>query len=194
MSSSSCRSAASTMPSARPLRCWSAHRLPDAWLTSYPGVREHEPLRPHSWYGIGGRARYFLELADDTTLPELVARLNSEQVPYLVIGAATNTLFATDELPGLTIKVSTARISVDGDAVSVSAGTLMPKLAAEMARAGRAGLEFAAGVPGTVGGSVFGNAGAFGGEVKDRLLRVEVIDELGERRSVSAAEDRKGVG
>src|ERR1700724_213287 len=187
-SSSSCRCAASTMPSARPLRCWSAHRLPDAWLTSYPGVREHEPLRPHSWYGIGGRARYFLELADDTSLPELVARLNSEQVPYLVIGAATNTLFATDELPGLTIKVSTARISVGGAAVSVSAGTLMPKLAAEMARAGRAGLEFAAGVPGTVGGSVFGNAGAFGGEGKDPLQRAGGVDPQGKRHALTAAE------
>jgi UDP-N-acetylmuramate dehydrogenase len=162
--------------------------LPDAWLTSYPGVREDEPLRPHSWYGIGGRARYFLELADDAPLPELVARLNSEQVPYLVIGGATNTLFATDELPGLTIKVSTARVSVDGDAVSVSAGTLMPKLAAEMARAGRAGLEFAAGVPGTVGGSVFGNAGAFGGEVKDRLIRADVVDPQGKRQVMTAAE------
>src|SRR5437899_1214329 len=167
------------MPSARPLRCWSAHRLPDAWLPSYPGVREHEPLQPHSWYGIGGRARYFLELADDAALPELVGRLNGEQVPYLVIGAATNTLFASDELPGLTIKLSTARISIDGDAVSVSAGTLMPKLAAETARAGRTGLEFGAGVPGTVGGSVFGNAGAFGGEVKYRRRRAD-LDETRE--------------
>src|SRR2546425_6501667 len=158
------------MPSARPLRCWSAHRLPDAWLPSYPGVREHEPLQPYSWYGIGGSARYFLELADDAALPELVGRLNLDQVPYLVIGAATNTLFATDELPGLTIKLSTARISIDGDAVSVSARTLMPKLAAETARAGRAGLEFAAGVPGTVGGSGVGNAGAFGGGGEDRPL------------------------
>jgi len=126
--------------------------LPDAWLPSYPGVREHEPLRPHSWYGIGGRAQYFLDLRDDATLPDLIARLNGDQVPYLVIGAATNTLFATDELPGLTIKLSTDRISVDGDAVTVSAGTLMPKLAAEMAKAGRAGLEFAAGVPGKKSG------------------------------------------
>src|SRR5438128_8181319 len=180
------------MRSARPQRCWSAHRLPDAWLPSYPGVREHEPLQPHSWYGIGGRARYFLELADDAALPELVGRLNGDQVPYLVIGAATNTLFATDELPGLTIKLRTARISIDGDAVSVSAGALMPKLAAETARAGRAGLEFAAGVPGTVGGSVFGNAGAFGGEVKDRLRSVDAIDERGQRRTVSAAECRFG--
>src|SRR3977135_2854577 len=176
------------MPWARPPRCWSAHRLPDAWLTSVPGVREHEPLQPHSWDGIGGRARYFLELGDDTTLPELVGRLNRDQVPYLVIGAATNTLFATDELPGLTIKLSTARISIDGDTVAVSAGTLMPKLAAEMARAGRAGLEFGAGRPGTVGGSVFGNAGAFGGEVKDRLLRAEVVDPHGKRQVVTAAE------
>jgi UDP-N-acetylmuramate dehydrogenase len=145
-------------------------------------------LRPHSWYGIGGRARYFLEPADDAALPELVARLNGDEVPYLVIGAATNTLFATEELPGLTIKLSSARISLDGDTVSISAGTLMPKLAAEMAKAGRAGLEFGAGVPGTVGGSVFGNAGAFGGEVKDRLLRAEVVDPRGKRQVMTAAD------
>jgi UDP-N-acetylenolpyruvoylglucosamine reductase len=162
--------------------------LPEAWLASYPGVREHEPLAPHSWYGIGGRARYFLEVADDSPLPELIARLNAQPLPYLVIGAATNTLFAADELPGLTIKLSTRRLAIEKDAISVSAGYLMPKLAAEAARAGRAGLEFAAGVPGTVGGSVFGNAGAFGGEVKDRLLRVEAIDPQGQRRSLAAAE------
>jgi UDP-N-acetylenolpyruvoylglucosamine reductase len=162
--------------------------LPEAWLASYPGVREHEPLAPHSWYGIGGRARYFLEVADDGPLPELIARLNAQPLPYLVIGAATNTLFAADELPGLTIKLSTRRLAIEKDAISVSAGYLMPKLAAEAARAGRAGLEFAAGVPGTVGGSVFGNAGAFGGEVKDRLLRVEAIDPQGQRRSLAAAE------
>ena len=162
--------------------------MPEAWLASYPGVRAHEPLPPHSWYGIGGRARYFLEVADDVPLPELVGRLNRDQIPYLVIGAATNTLFAGDELAGLTIKLSTTGISIDREAVSVSAGTLMPKLAAEMARAGRAGLEFAAGVPGTVGGSVFGNAGAFGGEVKDRLLRAEVVNPQGKRQVMTAAE------
>src|SRR6202022_1443798 len=188
MSSSSCRSAASTMPSARPLRCWSAHRLPDAWLTSYPGVREHEPLRPHSWYGIGGRARYFLELADDTTLPELVARLNSEQVPYLVIGAATNTLFAADELPGLTIKLATLRLTFEGSRVTASAGHLMPNTAADTAKAGRTGLEFGAGVPGTVGGSVVGNAGAFGREVKDGLISTDVIDPEGGLHTLPAAD------
>ena len=166
--------------------------MPESWLASVPGVREHEPLEPHSWYGIGGRARYFLELADDATLPALAARLNTDRQPYLVIGAATNTLFAAPELPGLTVKLVTRRLSIAEETVSVSAGYLMPKLAAETAKAGQAGLEFGAGVPGTVGGSVFGNAGAFGGEVKDRLRSVDAIDERGQRRTVSAAECRFG--
>ena len=160
----------------------------DAWLASYPGIREHEPLTPHSWYAIGGRARYFLELAEDATLPDLIGRLTADRVPYLVIGAATNTLFAADELPGLTIKLVTNDLSMQTDTISVSAGYLMPRLAAEAAKAGRAGLEFAAGVPGTVGGSVFGNAGAFGGEVKDRLLHVEAVDPQGRRQALTTDE------
>jgi len=162
--------------------------LPDAWLASYPGVREHEPLARHSWYRIGGRARYFLELADDAALPKLLARLDRDQQPYLVIGAATNSLFASAELPGLTIKLVTRRLSIAGNVVSVSAGYLMPKLAAETAKAGRAGLEFGAGVPGTVGGSIFGNAGAFGGEVKSSLISADVIDRQGRRHTMTADE------
>jgi UDP-N-acetylmuramate dehydrogenase len=162
--------------------------LPDSWLASYPGIREHEPLAPHSWYGIGGRARYFLELTDEKSLAPLIERLNVEQVPYLVVGAATNTLFAGDELPGLTMKLSTRRLAVDGEVVSVSAGYSMPALAAAMAKAGRAGLEFAAGVPGMVGGSVVGNAGAFGGEIKDQFVHADAVDAFGEVRRVPADE------
>jgi UDP-N-acetylmuramate dehydrogenase len=155
-----------------------------------PGVREHEPLSPHSWYGIGGRARYFLSLDDDGSLPEMLARLTSEHAPYLVIGAATNTLFAAEELPGLTIKLATTRLLTEGSRLTVSAGYLMPKLAADTARAGRTGLEFGAGVPGTVGGSVVGNAGAFGREVKDGLISAELIDPQGRLQTMSAAECR----
>jgi UDP-N-acetylmuramate dehydrogenase len=159
-------------------------------LATVPGVREHEPLSPHSWYGIGGRARYFLALADDTALAELIARLSRERLPYLVIGAATNTLFAADELPGLTIKLVTSRLTIEGSRVTAWAGYLMPKLAADTAKAGRTGLEFGAGVPGTVGGSVVGNAGAFGREVKDGLISSEVIDPLGRLHTLSAADCR----
>jgi len=166
--------------------------LPDAWLALVPGAREHEPLSPHSWYGIGGRARYFLALDDDAELAALIARLNRETVPYLVIGAATNTLFAAEELPGLTIKLATSRLAAEGRRVTASAGYLMPKLAADAAKKGRTGLEFGAGVPGMVGGSVVGNAGAFGREVKDGLVSTDVIDPQGRVHTLSAAECRFG--
>jgi UDP-N-acetylmuramate dehydrogenase len=164
--------------------------LPDAWLAAVPGVREHEPLIPHSWYGIGGRARYFLSLDDDSALAALIGRLTAERVPYVVIGAGTNTLFAADELPGLTIKLATQRLTFDGTRVTVWAGYPMPKLAADTAKKGRTGLEFGAGVPGMVGGSVVGNAGAFGREVKDALIRTDVIDAKGALRTLSGADCR----
>jgi UDP-N-acetylmuramate dehydrogenase len=159
-------------------------------LAATPGVREHEPLSPHSWYGIGGRARYFLALDDDSALAPLIARLTRERVPYLVVGAASNTLFVGEELPGVTIKLGTSRLTRDGSRVTVSAGYLMPKLAADTAKAGRTGLEFGAGVPGTVGGSVVGNAGAFGREVKDGLASAEVIDPQGARHTLSTGDCR----
>lgn len=160
------------------------------WLAQVPRVREHEPLAPYSWYGIGGRARYFLALDDDAALAGLIARLTIEHVPYLVIGAASNTLFAADELPGLTIKLNTEKLAIDGSRVIVSGGYQMPKLAADTAKAGRTGLEFGAGVPGTVGGSVVGNAGAFGREVKDGLISADVIDPQGRLQTLSAADCR----
>ncbi|MDQ6882908.1 MAG: UDP-N-acetylmuramate dehydrogenase [Candidatus Dormibacteraeota bacterium] len=162
--------------------------MPEAWLASIPGLREHEPLAAHSWYRIGGTARYFLEVTDDAELPELIARLTRDRIPYVVIGAASNTLFKHGEVPGLVIKLATEGWHVDGDLVSTPAGTLMPRLALEAAKAGRAGLEFGAGVPGSVGGSVFGNAGAFGREVKDALATVEVVTSDGSRQVLRNAD------
>jgi UDP-N-acetylmuramate dehydrogenase len=162
--------------------------LPDSWLASFPGVREHEPLEAHSWYRIGGHARYFLEVSDEAHLPELLQRLQREGVGLLVIGAGSNTLFAAAELPGLTLKLTTERRVLQADRVVVSAGMLMPRLAADTAKEGRTGLEFGAGVPGTVGGSVFGNAGAFGREVKDCLSTVTILTPAGQRQVLSNSE------
>jgi len=166
--------------------------LPDSWLASFPGVREHEPLEAHSWYRIGGRARYFLEVTDDSVLPELLKRLQPDGIGLLVIGAASNTLFAAAEQPGLTMKLATVRRVMHDGSVTVSAGMLMPRLAAETAKDGRAGLEFGAGVPGTVGGSIYGNAGAFGREVKDCLSTVTILTPAGEQQILSNTECRFG--
>jgi UDP-N-acetylmuramate dehydrogenase len=160
----------------------------DDWLRSVPLVREHEPLRAHSWYGIGGTARWFLEVTDDRQLSGLARRAYEAGTPLWPLGAGSNTLFTAPELPGLTLQMATDGIDIADATVRVDAGYLMPRLAAETAKAGRGGLEFGAGVPGTVGGSVFGNAGAFGREVKDALLEAEVIDPEGGRRWLPADE------
>ena len=160
----------------------------DAWLRRLAGVRAQEPLARHSWYGIGGPAEYFVEPADDATAPDLLARALGDGIPCWLIGAGSNTLIADGGLPGLTIKVAWEGWSAEDGSVRVQAGTLMPALAAQSARAGRAGLEFGAGVPGTVGASVVGNAGAFGAEVKDRLVEVEAIDPQGRRHLIEAAD------
>jgi UDP-N-acetylmuramate dehydrogenase len=158
--------------------------LAESWLRSIPGIRENEPLSRHSWYGIGGTAEFFLEIENEVPLARILPRL---EMPYFALGLGTNTLFS-GSLAGLTIRQVSEQIDIDAETVRVSAGYPMPKLAAETARAGRAGLEFGAGVPGTVGGSVFGNAGAFGTEIKDRLVSAEAIDPAGTAQRLSAAD------
>jgi UDP-N-acetylmuramate dehydrogenase len=162
--------------------------LAESWLRSIPGIREGEPLARHSWYGIGGTAEFFLELESEVPLARLLPRLAADATPVFPLGLGTNTLFSGPLLAGLTIRMANENIQIDGETVAVSAGFPMPRLAAETAKAGRAGLEFGAGVPGTVGGSVFGNAGAFGTEVKDCLIAVEAIDPAGRVHQLSAAD------
>lgn len=157
----------------------------ESWLRSIPGIREDEPLSRHSWYGIGGTAEFFLEVENDVPVARILPRLKT---PYFALGLGTNTLFSGRTLAGLTIRQIGETIDIHADRVRVSAGYPMPRLAAEMARAGRAGLEFGAGVPGTVGGSVFGNAGAFGSEIKDRLVSAEAIDPAGTAHTLSGGD------
>jgi len=162
--------------------------LDEARLSKLPGIRENEPLSRHSWYGIGGPARFFLEVTDDGVLDELVPYLNETRTPFAVVGAASNTLFADEGFDGLVIKVASQHLLLDGDTLEVGAGYLMPRLALETCKAGLAGLEFGAGVPGSVGGSLVGNAGAFGREVKDCLVEASAIDPAGKRQTIPASE------
>jgi UDP-N-acetylmuramate dehydrogenase len=162
--------------------------LGESWLTSIPGVHINEPLSRHSWYGIGGPAEYFLSVSDDDELASVIARAHREGIPTWVLGAGSNTLMADRGVPGLAIKIATTGFRLEDAAIVARSGTLMPRLAADSARAGLAGMEFGAGVPGTVGASVSGNAGAFGAEVKDRLVDAEVIDPAGGRHRLTASE------
>ena len=159
------------------------------WLEREPGVRRDEPLARHTQYGIGGPADFFLTLHDPERLTELMPRCRATGVPFTVLGAGSNTLVLDGGIRGLVVRMADRRLRVVDDAtVELSGGHMMPRAALDLARKGIAGLEFGIGVPGTVGASVRGNAGAFGTEIKDVLVDCDTIDGDGRHHTFAAAD------
>lgn len=134
-------------------------------------VREREPMSQHTSLRVGGPADYWVEVR---TVPRLTLALTTAQrlgLPRTLMGHGTNVLVADEGIEGLVICNRCAGFEPDPKAgvVRVESGHSMARLAGRAARAGLAGLGFAIGLPGTVGGAVFGNAGAFGGDVASVL-------------------------
>lgn len=153
-----------------------------------------QPLGPWTTLGVGGAARQYLAVPDRAALGVVMAVLattSPADVPLLVVGKGSNLLVADGGWPGLAVRLGRGFTAIrrDGDLVEAGAAAAMPALATWAAEQGLAGLEFAAGIPASVGGSVRMNAGAHGQEVADRLVSVEVFspaDPAG-RRIESAA-------
>ena len=137
------------------------------------------PLKKYSNYKIGGIAEYFFEFK---SREELIQALQDykEIDPMLknvfILGKGTNILFGDGDYKGLILKNSVNFIERAGETVNVGSGVLMDELLAFAIQNNLSGLEWAGGLPGTVGGAVRGNAGAFGGETKDNILEVESMD------------------
>jgi UDP-N-acetylmuramate dehydrogenase len=148
-----------------------------------PGLEEAVPLAPLCAYRVGGPAQ-FLYAAHDTNALAFAVRLAREvELPLTILGRATNVLVGDDGLPGLVVLARNERQAIDGDVLRVEAGAELPGLVAGLTARGFAGLEFAGNIPGSVGGAVVGNAGAYGRAVSDALVEVQVLDGRGERRA-----------
>jgi len=104
---------------------------------------------------------------------------NEEKIPYLVIGAGSNLLVSDEGFRGLVIKMTSDNLEVNGEQIIAESGLPISKLVKETADKGLSGLEFLAGIPGTVGGAVVGNAGAWGESLGDKISQVEVLKEKG---------------
>lgn len=145
-----------------------------------------EPMSRHTSFRIGGPAQALLVVDTTDDLCEAVLWARRARVPYYVIGQGSNLLIADAGIAGLVI-VNRCRefhvCRVDATAVvHAEAGINLGALASEVGRAGWAGLEWATGIPGTLGGAIAGNAGAFGGEIGGALRKVHIMDGDGERR------------
>ena len=143
------------------------------WLRSLPSVSEDEPLASRTSFGIGGPADFLVEMGRPTAIEEVIGGAVERGIPYLLLGAGTNLLIADAGVEGLVVRVVNRDHEVDGRKVRAAAGLKMMRLARIVADAGLRGFEFAIGVPGTVGGAVYQNAGCWGKELREVLVEVD---------------------
>ena len=146
-------------------------------------LKRDEPLAPYTTFGIGGPAEVLISIETIRELLWVKVTCREHEVPLRVLGRASNVLVGDEGLPGVTVQLGGELTEVKLDAqtgtVKVGAGVLMSELATRCADAGLSGLEWAAGLPGTVGGAVAGNAGAWGGCVADVLSSVRLLEPFG---------------
>src|SRR5881628_1479876 len=143
------------------------------WLRALPGVTEDEPLATRTSFGIGGPAEFFVESGRVEAIERTIAGCVERDIPYLLLGAGTNLLIADAGVEGLVIRVVNRDHSIEGTRVRAGAGLKMMRLARLVADANLRGFEFAIGVPGTVGGAVYQDAGCWGKEIREVLVEVD---------------------
>ncbi len=147
-----------------------------------------EPLAKHTSLRIGGPAEYYIRATTERDLRGAIAVAREHELPVFILGAGTNLLVADRGITGVVLHDDWAETSVAGTVVTASSGTPLASVAAVAARAGILGMEWMATVPGTVGGAVHGNAGAFGKETADVLVDAELMDLNGDSWTATNAE------
>ncbi len=152
-------------------------------------IMEQEPMSLHTTFRIGGPADLLIRPTEEQLI-RVVYLCRQENADYTVIGNGSNLLVGDQGIRGLVIEIGSgmSKVNVDGDTMTVQAGSLMASSASEAAKASLSGMEFAHGIPGTLGGAVVMNAGAYGSEMKDIVTSVRVLDTDGTVCELSADE------
>ncbi len=153
-------------------------------------VLVHEPMSSHTTFRIGGAADYFLLPESVEEVKGILAVCKEEELPYFILGNGSNLLVSDKGYQGVVIQMfrNMNEIRVEGTEIHAQAGALLSGIAAAAKNASLTGFEFAGGIPGTLGGAVMMNAGAYGGEMKDVLKSATVVDGEGNVRKLSVEE------
>ena len=153
-------------------------------IVTQPGTRLRfsEPLAKHTHFGIGGEASAYIEVSTVNELAALAHFHRKWEVPVAVIGRGSNLLVSDKGFKGIGVRLigELVKLEVDEDVVTVGAGLSLPRLSKVMSKSGLSGVEFALGIPGTVGGALIMNAGAWGSSFGDVVTDVTVIRDTGE--------------
>ncbi len=142
----------------------------------------NEPMSRHTTFRVGGEAKCLIRITDKEQLKKIVPYLHMTGQKYFILGNGSNLLVGDRGYPGIVVKLEDGKdgIIVEGERMKVSAGTLLARAAAKARDYGLSGMEFASGIPGTIGGAIVMNAGAYGGEMKQIVEFVEVMSREGE--------------
>ena len=143
------------------------------------GIKQNEPLSKHTTFAIGGPAKYFAAVKTKEEVLEAIGFAEGKKLPFFVLGGGSNILINDGGYDGLIIKIQIGGIKVDEDMITAGAGALLSQLVNESANKGSSGLEWAAGIPGTIGGAMNGNAGAYGRSVSESAHEIVVLAEEG---------------
>ena len=161
-------------------------------IVTQPGsrLRFGEPLAKHTHFGIGGEATAYIEISTVSELAALARFHEHWNVPVAIIGRGSNLLVSDTGFKGISVRLvgELANLAVDGNVVSVGAGLSLPALSKTMSRSGLSGVEFALGIPGSVGGALIMNAGAWGSSFGDVVTDVTVMTDSGELVNLTHAE------
>ena len=145
-----------------------------------------EPLSKYSSFQTGGPARYFLITQTETQICRAVATANRLGIPFFLLGGGSNLLVSDDGFDGLVIRDEILGLSlISKTEIECGAGESLMSLVNFACKCGLTGFEFAAGIWGSVGGAIFGNAGAYGGEIAHVLTNIRLVDRTGHARDVS---------
>jgi UDP-N-acetylmuramate dehydrogenase len=169
-----------------------AARIP-GFLDTLPKLRgrvqAHAALAPFSWFRVGGPAEALVRPADEADLAQFLRALPPD-VPVHVIGACSNIIIRDGGIPGVVVRLARGfgAIAVEDDGIVAGAAALDVTVAEHAAAARLTGLEFLSGIPGSIGGAVVMNGGAYGGDIASCLEWAEVVTRSGEQRRLSAAD------
>lgn len=147
-------------------------------LLMFLPLKQNVPLAPYTAFGVGGRARYFVSVSDPVELVKAVCLAKEKNWPYYLVAGGSNIVFGDKPLRGLVIRYFNSRglIYCQGLTLTCETGVPLERLIKTAIGNGLAGLETLSGIPGTVGGAIVGNVGAYGQTISDCLTRVEVFD------------------
>jgi UDP-N-acetylmuramate dehydrogenase len=152
-------------------------------LKQYGEVTEHASLKNMNTYHIDGKAKILIEPNSINDLVEVIKTLREYKEPYFILGAGSNIVLNDKEIDGVVIKFSKLNgieVYTEEDTIYAEAGAMLPKVVIDSVNNGLCGLEFAAGIPGTIGGAVYGNAGAYNACIMDYVKSVTVLDQNNE--------------